>query len=313
MINLLDMRDTFFKEVYAIAKRDKNLFVVSVDYGAPMLDHFRSNLPNQFINAGISEQNAVSLSAGMASDKKKIIHYSINSFLVFRALEQLKLDISYNKNPITIITVGTGFAYGVAGPTHHSIEDVSILNSISGINLYSPSDCNTVKFLSHKLLNNKSINFIRLERGLLKEFPFTKKDYDNGYRSLKKGKDIIFIGYGINIERIFEIEKCIIKKTKQNVKFEILDLFRLKPLNANLLCKVIKKFKYCFILEEQIETGGISNYLAKILLENKINIIFKSFSVPDEKVYNFGDRNFIYKKIKLDNEEISKNIVKIVQ
>ncbi len=67
MINL-DMRDTFFKEVYSIAKKDKNLFVVSVDYGAPMLDRIRNDLPNQFINAGISEQNAVSLSAGMANE-----------------------------------------------------------------------------------------------------------------------------------------------------------------------------------------------------------------------------------------------------
>ena len=307
------MRDTFFKEIYTIAKKDKNLFVVSVDYGAPMLDHIRNDLPKQFINAGISEQNAVSLSAGMANDKKKVVLYSINSFLVFRALEQLKLDISYNNNPITIVTVGSGFAYGVAGPTHHSIEDVSILNSISGINLYSPSDSNTVKFLSHKVLNNKRTNYMRLERGLLRKFPFTKKDYDNGYRSIKKGKDIIFIGYGINVERIFQIEKHMMQKTQRNIKFEILDLFRLKPLNIKLLCKKIRKFKYAFILEEQIETGGISSYLAKILLEQKINIIYKSFSVPDRNVYNFGDRNYIYEKIKLDNDNIAKSIIKIIK
>ena len=312
MINL-DMRDTFFKEIYTIAKKDKNLYVVSVDYGAPMLDRIRNDLPKQFINAGISEQNAVSLSAGMANDKKKVILYSINSFLVFRALEQLKLDISYNNNPVTIVTVGSGFAYGVAGPTHHSIEDVSILNSISGINLYSPSDSNTVKFLSHKVLNNKFTNYIRLERGILKKFPFTKKDYDNGYRSIKKGKDIIFIGYGISLERIFQIEKNMMHKTQRNIKFEILDLYRLKPLNIKLLCKKLRKFKYAFILEEQIETGGISSYLAKILLEQKINIIYKSFSVPDRNVYNFGDRNYIYKKVKLDNDNIAKSIIKILQ
>jgi transketolase len=278
-----------------------------------MLDRIRNDLPNQFINAGISEQNAVSLSAGMANDKKKVILYSINSFLVFRALEQLKLDISYNSNPITIVTVGPGFAYGVAGPTHHSIEDVSILNSISGINLYSPSDSNTVKFLSHKVVNSKSTNYMRLERGHLKKFPFTKKDYDNGYRSIKQGKDIIFIGYGINIERIFQIEKHMKKKIQRNINFEILDLFRLKPLNIKLLCKKIRKFKYAFILEEQIETGGISSYLAKILLEQKINIIYKSFTVPDGKTYNFGDRNYIYKKVNLDNNEISKSIIKIIK
>ena len=51
-------------------------------------------------------------------------------------------------------------------------------------------------------------------------------------------------------------------------------------------------FKYAFILEEQIETVGISSYLAKILLEQKINIIYKSFTVPDSKTYNFGDLSF---------------------
>ena len=79
------------------------------------------------------------------------------------------------------------------------------------------------------------------------------------------------------------------------------------------MCKKLRKFKYAFILEEQIETGGISSYLAKILLEQKINIIYKSFAVPDDKTYNFGDRNHIYKKVNLDNNEISKSIIKIIK
>ena len=61
-----DMRDTIFLEIMKKAKKNKNIIIVSVDYGSPVLDEFRDRYPSQFINAGICEQSAVSIAAGLA-------------------------------------------------------------------------------------------------------------------------------------------------------------------------------------------------------------------------------------------------------
>ena len=103
------------------AKKNKNIYIVSVDYGSPVLDEFRKELPKQFINAGISEQNAVSVATGLSSEGKIVYLYSILTFIVCRSLEQLRLDVCYNNFPINIIVVGPGFIWQ-AGPTHHSLE-----------------------------------------------------------------------------------------------------------------------------------------------------------------------------------------------
>ena len=48
--------------------------------------------------------------------------YSIASFITLRCYEQIKIDLCVMKLPVTIIGVGTGFAYDVDGPTHHATE-----------------------------------------------------------------------------------------------------------------------------------------------------------------------------------------------
>ena len=81
---------------------------------------------NSFINVGIAEQNMVGIATGLSLENKKVYIYSINNFLVFRALEQIRYDICYHNLDVKIVTVGTGFDYGTAGYSHFGIEDISI-------------------------------------------------------------------------------------------------------------------------------------------------------------------------------------------
>ena len=69
----MQMRDFFINEIYNAAKKNKNIILITNDQGAQSLDKFRKDLPKQFINAGISEQNIITVAAGMAMQKKKNI------------------------------------------------------------------------------------------------------------------------------------------------------------------------------------------------------------------------------------------------
>lgn len=312
IISITDMRDTFFEEIFNYCKKKNDLFIVSIDYGSPFLDKFRKRFKNQFINVGISEQAGVSYASGLAKQGFKVILYSINSFIIYRALEQIKLDLSYNNNPITILGVGPGYAYEVAGPTHHSTEDISVQLNIPNLRLFSPCDCNTIKYLSKKIIYSKKqhLNYIRLERGKTINYAINQMDINRGYREVIKGKKNIIFSYGNLVPVIYNyIQKLVLNFPKEKNNFHLVDLFELKKIYSKKILNILKNFENCFVYEEQNENGGISNILAKIILKNKININFNNFSIPDKSIYQNSTRTNIYKKLNFDYKSFEKNII----
>ena len=118
------MRDAFITRLYRKAKKNPDIIFCSTEFGAPSLDVFRRDLPKQFVNLGISEQNLISVAAGLTLGGKKVFVYTIASFITLRCYEQIKIDLCAMNLPVTIIGVGTCYSYAVDGPTHHATEDI---------------------------------------------------------------------------------------------------------------------------------------------------------------------------------------------
>ena len=87
----LTLRDAFIYSLQKIGEKDKKVILLTNDQGAPALDDYRKNLPKQFFNAGISEQNIVAAAAGLSLAGFKPYIYSISSFLIYRTIEYIKL------------------------------------------------------------------------------------------------------------------------------------------------------------------------------------------------------------------------------
>ena len=160
----MQMRDFLIDEIYKVAINDKDVILISNEQGAKALDRFRKYLPHQFINAGISEQNIISVAAGLSKFKKKVFVYSISSFITLRSFEQIKIDLNIMNLPVIIFGVGASCSYDTAGPTHHSIDDVSILRTLKNINLYSPTDNNVLKNIFNTLKRKPKLSYLRLDR-----------------------------------------------------------------------------------------------------------------------------------------------------
>ena len=302
-----DMRDSIFLKLMNYAKKNKNLIIITLDFGSPQLEIFKKKFPNQYINVGICEQNAITIAAGLASEGKKVFVYSISSFIILRALEQIKLDVCFNNNPITILAVGAGYAYDTAGPSHHSTEDVSISRSISGLDVYSPSDNDTACFIIDKIYKKKNSSYLRLERGKYPSYKINNLDLQYGFRKFGKSKDNIIITYGNNLHRILSI--CSQNFSKK--KIMIMDLFKSNPINKAQLYKEIRKFKNCIVIEEQISTGGISKEISEIIALNKLNINYKILSLDNDDIYTVGQRKYIHDHSNISSDKIIKIIKKI--
>ncbi len=296
------MRDIFISELELEAKKDKNIILISNEQGAIALDSFRKNLPNQFINAGVSEQNIISAAAGMASAGKKVFVYSIATFITLRCLEQIKLDIGVMNLPVNIIGVGASFSYDVAGPSHHATEDISILRSINNLEIFSPSDNVTTKNLLKLILKSKKPSYVRLDRENLSNFK-NKVIKKTGFNVLGKKSKILLITNG----KIAHIASDIQRDLKE---IQIIDLYKIKPLNKKLLIKEIRKYKKIIVAEENFIDGGIGSLISELVADYHIDIKLIRIGITEKNLYNYNPRSETLKLNKLDGNSLKKLILK---
>jgi transketolase len=102
------MRDIFIEELISAAEENSSIRLIVGDLGYGVIESFRERFPNQFINAGVAEQNMMGMAAGMASEGLQVFVYSIANFPTFRCAEQIRNDVAYHKLPVTIVSVGGG-------------------------------------------------------------------------------------------------------------------------------------------------------------------------------------------------------------
>ena len=157
--NQLFQRDEFIKEIYKSAKKNKKIFFLSADFGAPALDNFRFKLKSQYLHLGICEQNMVDFAAGLALEGNKVYIYAMAPFLSLRCIEQHKTASCLMDLDVCSIITGVGLSYANSGPTHYSTEDFACLRSLPNCEVYTASDPIAAQLIAQQtVLSNKPIS-----------------------------------------------------------------------------------------------------------------------------------------------------------
>lgn len=290
----MQMRDFFINEIYTSAKKNKDVILITNEQGAQSLDRYRKFLPKQFINAGISEQNIITAAAGMAKLGKKVFVYSIASFITLRCFEQIKLDINLMKLPVTIFGVGASYSYDNSGPTHHSIEDISILRTMKNLEIFSPSENNILKKIFKYSLKSKIPNYIRLDRQEQKSLERKKINFIDGYHFIKKTfESKIILTTGNMTSKAITISEIIKSKTGQNIG--VIDIFNIN-FNFNKILSNNKNIKKIITIEEHLLRGGLGSIVAEHLFDLKLNskIDLKRYGININNVYTYLSREKIH-------------------
>src|SRR6478735_2574775 len=132
------MRAEFAQAMVALSHRRKDLVFITGDLGYQVLEGVAEAYGDRYINAGIAEQNAVSLAAGLARAGQLPWVYSAAVFTVLRPYEQIRNDVCLHKLPVKLVGNGGGYAYGIMGATHHALEDVGALRVLPNMRIYLP-------------------------------------------------------------------------------------------------------------------------------------------------------------------------------
>ena len=288
-------RDSFFKQIYEMMKHDKDIVIVVADMSTPIFDKVREDFPHRFFNVGIAEQNAILVASGLAREGKKVFVYAISTFMVMRCYEQIRVSQGVMKLPITIVGVGSGYSYDDSGPTHHMLEDISIMRVLPHMTIHSISDNVMARRVAEQSVNMDTPNYVRFDRHIRPDLYTDEDDLSNGFNVLKEGTDGYFVSTGIMTDEA--LKYC-------DDKVGVIDLHTL-PCDTDELSKVIQD-KKVITLEEHFLPGGLGSYVLEIVSDNNLNTKVKRIGLKQEYIYRYGGRqdNWDYHNL---NE---KNIVK---
>ncbi len=292
-----DLRDSIFDYVISAMKKNKHSFFLSVDQGAFGYELLKKQFPNRCINIGISEQNAVGVAAGMALEGKIVFIYAISSFIYSRAFEQIKLNLCSMNLKVCIISSGPGYCYAPDGPTHYSLEDINILNSIPNMKIYSPFDDKTCKLSVDDFINSEGPAYIRADKGLF----VTQKNSGIEITEIINGKNTVIITHGYFIN---EISKNIKQLIKRNIG--LIGLNRLKPIKESNLIKKINKYKKLIFVDDSWPKASYGLQISNILTKNQINKKLIILSSKENFYKKGGKRDEILRDNNLDISSIIK-------
>jgi transketolase len=292
--------DTLVEE----GKRNRDLFVVTSDArGSVTLGKFADELPEQFIEVGIAEQNAVGVSAGLALAGKNVFVCGPACFYSARSLEQVKVDVAYSKANVKIIGVSGGVSYGALGSTHHSLHDIAVMRTFPDMHVYLPADRFQSAWLTRYLADNEESAYVRVGRNAVPDVYSEDENFEPGKaKVLKTGKDIAIVAAG---ETVYHALKAAEMLEEEGISALVIDMFTLKPFDKEAILSAAKNTKCILVVEEHSIYGGLGAAVSEIVSQHHPTKM-KILGIPDENSVH-GKPLEIFAHYELDMQGIRNN------
>jgi transketolase len=259
------MRDTFVKTLIDIAKKDRNVHLITGDLGFGVLKPFWEQLPDQFTNAGIAEQNMTSFAAGLALQGKTVFTYSIGNFPTLRAIEQIRNDCAYHNANVKVVCVGGGFVYGSLGMSHHATEDLAIMRALPDVTVLAPGDLIEAECATRAIYEQQGTCYLRLGRGGEKRIHEKIDNFEIGKAiKIKDGEKVVIFSTGAIFDEAIEASEMLIG---QGINPALYTFPTVKPIDRKTIEECAKQYDLIVTVEEHNIIGGFGGAVSEVLAE----------------------------------------------
>jgi transketolase len=305
------MRKTFINTLVEMARKDDRIFLITPDIGYSVLEVFRDEFPDRYLNVGVAEQNAIGIAAGIALTGMIPYVYTINPFVCMRPFEQVRVDVAYMNTNVRIVGVGAGFSYGSAGATHHSIEDIAIMRVLPNMTVVCPGDPWEVSEAVKASVDYKGPMFFRLGKQGEPVINNPKAKFKIGKATrIRTGKDVHIISTSNTLEIANNV--CDMLKAKK-ISASLISMHTIKPFDQKMVMELLKTKKPVFTVEEHNIIGGLGSAVAEVIAESGLKTTFRRFGVMDKYSHVVGSHDYIRGKFGISKENISKQIIKLIK
>jgi transketolase len=281
--------------------------VLSADLGKSSgLDRFAKTYPEKFLNTGIAEQNLIGVAAGLSKEGFQVFATSFAPFISMRASEQIRMNMGYMGLNIKAVSIGSGLSMGFLGNSHYGIEDAAIMRAIPNITVVSPADCGEIIKVVYASLSYDKPMYIRLTGGVNNPVVYENEyDFQIGKAvTLKEGNDIFLIASGTMVYEALEAAKYL---DALNISASVINMHTLKPLDTELLDKVLSRGKPIVTIEEHSIIGGLGSAVSEYKTRFKNAPPHLIIGLPDA-FGDTGDYEYLLNRYHLKGNLISERI-----
>jgi transketolase len=256
------MRKEFAEAVIQLSKANDKIVFLTGDLGFMALEGVKDFLGERFINAGVAEQNMVTMAASLAYEGFIPLVYSISPFITLRPYEQLRNDVCLHNLPVKIVANGGGYGYGIMGGTHHNIEDIGSMRLLPNMKVFVPFTKQDVYASLEEMIKDPAPNYLRLNLASTQEnIPAFSQ-----WRKISQAKagtpKAIVISTGTVTDNLFKLPGHLLNE----LEIWILSRFPMYNMPQELL-NAIAAVKNVITVEEHQGQCGLHETLASLLLK----------------------------------------------
>jgi len=290
------MKSTFAQTLLKLAAIDDKIFLVVGDLGFGVLNDYATTYPARFLNAGVAEQNMMGVATGLAMAGKTVFTYSIANFPTLRCLEQIRNDVCYHRANVKIVAAGGGFSYGVAGVSHHAIEDLAIMRALP-ITIVAPGSLWEVEQVTMALADAVGACYLRLDNSyadgsdLCNVAETASKFVLGKARRLVDGDAITLISTGGVLGEVLRAAALL---AKDGVNCRVVSMHTLQPLDEQEVFNAVCDTGGIITVEEHRVNGGLGGAVAEVCLERGvIPKYFYRLGIRDELIARVGSQYYL--------------------
>lgn len=310
------MRDTFVKTLIEEAKKDKNIELVTGDLGFGVLKPYFEQLPNQFTNAGIAEQNMTGVAAGMALCGKTVFTYSIGNFPTLRCIEQIRNDCAYPHANVKIVCVGGGFVYGSLGMSHQATEDIAMLRALPEVTVVCPGDLVEAAEATKAIARTPGTVYLRLGRGGEKRVHNKIDNFQIGkaikIREAKAdcNKKVALFSTGAILDEVTEAAGIL---EKEGIGVEEYSFHTVKPIDKDVILDCANRYDYIVTVEEHNVIGGFASAVSEVITDSDENVRLIKIGLNDEYCSKVGNQKYLRAQYGMTAQDIVNKVKETVR
>ena len=299
-------RNGFGEAIVELGKENKDILVVDIDIGKSCkTGEFRKQLPEQYINVGIAEQNGAGVAAGLATCGKIPFVVTYAAFGSMRICEMIRQEICYPNLNVKIACSHGGVTPANDGASHQAIEDMGILRTIPNMTVVMPADYASAKALVKKAAAYEGPVYLRFTRDAVPVIYGEDEDFEIGKaKQLKDGKDVAIIANGDTVCLALQAAEAL---AAQGVQARVLDMHTIKPLDEKAVAACIDEIGQIITVEDHNILNGLGSAVAELIAESGKGKL-KRVGIQDQ----FG-QSAPYQRLLEMNGITAENIVALAQ
>jgi transketolase len=246
------------------ALADERIIVMTAENRA-LVRNAPKALGPRFIDTGITEQTLIGMAAGLALRGRIPIVHALAPFLTMRAFEFIRTDIGIPCLPVKLSGYIPGFLSDGNGPTHQSIEDVSIMRGIPGMEVYCPADEDDLLTMLPAIWSSEAPAYVRVNQ---KTGTYRHRPFERGKAEIiDEGMDITLLVYGFLFGEALKTKEIL---EGQGLSVGLVNMRSLKPVDEAALLRYARRSRLLVTIEDHLLTGGLYSILAEVLLKHRM-------------------------------------------